>query len=279
MLVACLMVLNLFLVHVAVGFGEDGVDVVDGCAGEGVAESDADACGAEAVVELGADGTGLRTVLDFFYHEEFVASHAEDGVCGAGGFQEAGSGLDERVTGFVPKAVIRLLEAVEISEEEGILAVVGQILKIVEQAAAVHDGCQRVNLAQVVDVPDQVAVAQQDGEEARECLQERERFFHLFGRGIDDLEVAVGTVVEAQAHEDQALEVRQARRVAVVAAEGFDVVDGEDGLFKEVLVERMNLLAREGLDLAREWQGILCILEVGAAQHRRRFFGDEEMIG
>ncbi len=250
MLVACLMVLDLFLVHVAVGFGEDGVDVVDGCAGEGVAEGDADACSVEAVVELGANIIGLRVVLDFFDHEEFVASHAEDGVCGAGGLQETGGGLDERVACLMAEVVVRLFEAIEVAEEEGVRSLLGQAFQVVEQAAAVHDGCQRVDLAQAVDAPDQVVVAQQDGEEARERLQERDGLFHLFGCRVDDFEVAVGAVVETQAHEDEALEVRQARRVAGVAVEGFDVVDGEDGFCEEVLVDRMDLFARKGLDLA-----------------------------
>lgn len=133
MLVACLMVLDLFLVHVAVGFGEDGVDVVDGCAGEGVAEGDADACSAEAVVELGANIIGLRVVLDFFDHEEFVASHAEDGVCGAGGLQETGGGLDERVACLMAEVVVRLFEAIEVAEEEGVRSLLGQALQVVEQ--------------------------------------------------------------------------------------------------------------------------------------------------
>ena len=86
-------------------------------------------------------------------------------------------------------------------------------------------------------------------------------------------------VVEAQAREDQAMEVRQARRIARLVAELLDVVDGEDGLSDEALVERLDILAREGLDLARERHGRLRFPEVGEVNACADLFGNQDVVG
>lgn len=59
MLMACLVMQDFLFVHMAVGFGEDVVDVCGGQGGHGEAEGDADAGGAEAVVEPVVYGAGL----------------------------------------------------------------------------------------------------------------------------------------------------------------------------------------------------------------------------
>ena len=70
-------------------------------------------------MELGANIIGLRVDLDFFDHEEFVASHAEDviTVCGFG--EDVGGALDEAVACFMAFCVILFLEAVDVTEDEG----------------------------------------------------------------------------------------------------------------------------------------------------------------
>ena len=116
------MVLYFLFVHVAVGFGEDGVDVGGRQSCHGEAEGDADAGDAEAVVEPVVDGARLLLVLHGLDHEEFVATHAEDGVRRAAVHKDACCRLDQAVACIVAEFVVRLLEAVEVAEEEARLS-------------------------------------------------------------------------------------------------------------------------------------------------------------
>lgn len=86
-------------------------------------------------------------------------------------------------------------------------------------------------------------------------------------------------VVEAQAREDQAMEVWQARRIARLAAELLDVIDGEDGGLGELLVDQPDVLAREWLDGARDRLRRARLPEVGEAQQRLVLFGDQDVVG
>ena len=101
-----------------------------------------------------------------------------------------------------------------------------------------------------------VAVAQQDGNEARERAAEEGTDVEAILRRVDDLDVAVGMVVEREARDRQALEIRQmrhgARRVLPVA---FEVADGDDRMMDELLIDVCELVARDGRPVVGEMHG------------------------
>ena len=125
-----------------------------------------------------------------------------------------------------------------------------------------------------------VAVAQQDGDEARERAAEEGTDVEAILRRIDDLDVAVGMVVEREARDRQALEIRQmrhgARRVLPVA---FEVADGDDRMMDELLIDVCELVARDGRKRALERHQIAGRPVVGEMHGGAAFLHEQHALG
>ena len=142
MLMTCLMVLYFLFVHVAVGFGEDCVDVGGRQSCYGETEGDADAGGAEAVVEPVVYGAGLLLILHGLDHEEFVATHAEDGVRRAAVHKDACCRLDQLVADDMPPGIVHRLEPVDIEHHEGDVGLLRDGLAVAVKGGAIEDACK-----------------------------------------------------------------------------------------------------------------------------------------
>ena len=116
-----LMVQDLFLVHVVIGFSEDRINILDGRDSQCEAKGNANLGQAELFVQLCMDLFRLFFILHFPDHEELIAAHAEDGIRRAALAEDICCRLQEAVAGFMAELIVHLLEPVEITEEEGIL--------------------------------------------------------------------------------------------------------------------------------------------------------------
>ena len=116
----------------------------------------------------------------------------------------------------------------------------------------------------MVDALHHVAIAQQDGEEAAEGCEQRHGLFKVLGIWIDDFQVAVAVVVEAQPRKDELPDVRQAGCIIrIVPAELLEIIDDEYGFLDETLIERADFGARERLEMLRERRGCAAFPDIG----------------
>lgn len=184
--------LALVLVHEGVGFGEDGVDAAEGRDLDGAADGDADVLAGVGGAQLFEHGVGflLGDVLDD--EQEFVASHAEDALGACGGDEDGRGFLDEQVACLMAFRVVLGLEAIDIAEEEGERGAVGYRADEGQESAAVADACELIAVAVGLEPVDHVAVAQHDGEDARQGAQQEGRGGEGLRRGVDDFSEAEG---------------------------------------------------------------------------------------
>ena len=175
--------------------------------------------------------------------------------------------------------VIRVLEAVDVEEDDGIADIGNQVLDGFEQAAAVVDAGHLVDLARAVEAVHDIAVADQDGDEARERREDLRGIIHLLGRRVDGFEQAVRLPVEAHAREDGTLEVRDVRRILRMLAPVFvEVADDKRVLVREALVEMRDFAARDGREILCERQDVRAFPAVGEADVVALFLEEQHAV-
>ena len=188
--------------------------------------------------------------------------------------------LDEAVAGLVTLRVVRVLEPVDVGEDEGHQAPVGKCRQVFGETAAIEDAGELVDASEVPQIVLHVAVAQQDGNEARERAAEEGTDVEAILWRVDDLDVAVSMVVERDARDRQALEIRQmrhgARRVLPVA---FEVADGDDRMMDELFIDVRELAARDGRERALERRQIVGRPVVGEVQGSAVLLHEQHALG
>jgi hypothetical protein len=130
-----------------------------------IAQGHADAAGTVAGAQVADAPPGLRFIDSPGNKHELVTAHAEHGDVTGQILHTLGGLADELVTHFMALGVIGLFEAIEVAEDKGQGHPVGQGPEIFGKAPTVADTSHLVRRAEALEGPEDIAVAQHDGQE------------------------------------------------------------------------------------------------------------------
>ena len=248
---------------------------------DGAADGDADVLAGVGSAQLFEHGVGFLfgDVLDD--QQEFVASHAEDALGACGGDEDGRGFLDEQVAGLMAFRIVLDLEAVDVAEEEGERGAVGYRADEGQEGAAVADACELVAVAVGLDPVDHVAVAQHDGEDARQGTQQEDRGGEGLRRGVDDFGEAEGAARLDEVAGDEAREaLYHGLEVGVELQERLDFVQDQHVIVLEVVVERLEARDGDVLRVLHDGFGGVAAPLVGAADGPvAALLEDQEALG
>lgn len=150
-------------VHIGISLVDDVIDIAERRLTDDIAKGSAGSMGLEMFLDAPQQVAGPHGVLAGRDGQEFITAEAEDFILADDFRQYEGDGLDEQVSLLMAKCVIRLLETVNVGEDDGVgKAVLEFVLQIIEQCAPVADAGQLVDGAELVQMLQIIAVAQQD---------------------------------------------------------------------------------------------------------------------
>lgn len=274
------MLLEFLAVHQAVSLGQDGVDVSDRCFCRSDAQGDADVSYLEVFLEFFQQDLGFLGLLDFFYHEKFVAAHAEDKVF-VPDVEEYLSGCAEQlVSGFVSQGIVGFLEFVQIAEDEGEAPPFRQRGQTVFETPAVQEPRQLIRFAQPVQALRHVPIPEQDGKEA---CQGRKEFFGLvqfFRCRIDGVDEAIRLSIQHQPGQGDALDARDVRgQIRMFLPISGHVGNGKAISLGEVVEYVSQFYPGNRLEILAQGQDAVSFPGVSKSYVIALFFGKYDAVG